>query len=322
MPGKTWKDLQKDSAHSIAERPSLRANNEQNSDNNNATNTIFEKAKQESPQLSKLLEKRQALEDNLRNLSAGENNGLDSREAAKYQIPSFAQRQAQQRQWELEHEQQRINETQKRQQARATHSLSRPTNNTTNPFDSNSSRSSVNQWLARRDTQRQALRDASRDRLSPLNDAAKVGRQLGNSLSNSSSQLRDLDKQLAEQGMDEERDELRQLGGGGALGKMKSTVDKFSSMAEAPMGAVNKIDNFWKKRQQDISGPMDRVGAYSDTAKRRLSTRMGGSGDLFERMERNRQAALKARQEKRNEEARDEARRKRAQSNKAKKNTT
>ena len=54
---------------------------------------------------------------------------------------------------------------------------------------------------------------------------------------------------------------------------------------------------------------MDRMGTYSDTAKRRLSTRTGGSGDLFERMERNRQAALNARQEKRRQEARDEERR-------------
>jgi hypothetical protein len=47
-------------------------------------------------------------------------------------------------------------------------------------------------------------------------------------------------------------------------------------------------------------------------AKRRLSTDSGGSGDLFERMQRNRQRALTRRQERREQERQDEQRRERA----------
>ncbi len=80
-------------------------------------------------------------------------------------------------------------------------------------------------------------------------------------------------------------------------------------MAEAPMRTIDKIDSFWEKRQQQISGAMDRAGPYFERSNRRLSTETGGSGNLFERMERNRKLALQRSQEKRRDDDRDENRR-------------
>ena len=72
--------------------------------------------------------------------------------------------------------------------------------------------------------------------------------------------------------------------------------------------------------EQQISGAMDRAGPYFERSNRRLSTETGGSGNLFERMERNRELALQRRKEKRRDEDRDEARRQRARRNKGKEN--
>ncbi len=152
-----------------------------------------------------------------------------------------------------------------------------------------------------------------------MNEVARVGRQLQGSLSRASGQLRDLDRQLAEQGLNKEREELRGLGAD-RLSQAKSQLDKYTRMAEAPMRAVEKIDNFWENRQREISGAMDQIGAYFERSQRRLSTESGGSGDLFKRMQRNRMRALQRRQELRREEARDEARRERARRSKREEN--
>ena len=76
-----------------------------------------------------------------------------------------------------------------------------------------------------------------------------------------------------------------------------------------------KIDRFWEQRQREISGAMDETGPYVNRSRDRLSTDTGGSGDIFERMQRNRQRALQRREEQRRQEERDEARRQRARRN-------
>ncbi|EGW55138.1 hypothetical protein [Candidatus Endoriftia persephonae] len=306
MPGRTWRDLQ----HNPAPGPS----DQSIPVGDRASGTA--RAVQQSPRLAALLQQRKALESRLHTLTSGEGEPLDPRDAARFQVPSFAERRTQQRAWEAHREALQRRSAELRRAARSGSSRpgsAAPSTSTTRS-DATSHGSSVNQWLARRDTQRQTLREAARDRLSPLNNLANVGRQLGGSLSRTSAQLRNLDRQLAEHGLDQEREELRKLGAD-KLSKATAQLDKYTKMAEAPQRAVEKIDQFWQDRQRQISGAMDQTGPYAERTRRRLSTDNGGSGDLFERMQRNRMRALQRRQEQRREEERDQARRDRARHN-------
>ena len=312
MPGRTWRDLRGNSAPSSENSAFAAAS---------STDAIAE-ASQSSPRLSRLFEQRQMLENQLNTLTHGGEEQLNSRDAAKFQVPTFAARQAQQRAWEQQRDklhakasELRANSRRSGETGRINHSVSSGNGGVANSLLS--STGGVNQWFANRDAQRQSLRDSARDRLSPLNGVANVGRQLKRSLSSTSNQLRDLDQQLAKHGLSQERDELNRLGTS-KLATATSRVDKYAKMAEAPMRAVNKIDQFWEKRHRDISGALDRVGPYVDRSQRRLSTETGGSGNLFERMERNRLGALQKRREQRRQEKRDEARNERALRNRNK----
>jgi len=309
MPGNTWKDLRRDTAPVFIGDPASRPRRIGKVERESA----IERARKTSPRLANLLDERKALEARLRNLSTGAGAALDARDAARFRVPTFAERRAQQREWESKHERLRRRGAALRNLAR-NRTIAQPGTSALQQI--RSAEISISQWLARRDRQRQNLRQSARDRLSPLKDVAQVGRQLSDSLSSASGQLRDLDRQLAEQGLSQEREELRNLGAG-RLTKVQSKVDRYTKMAEAPMRAVDKIDDFWNKRQQQISGAMDKAGPYFERANRRLSTETGGSGNLFERMQRNRELALQLRLEKRRDEARDEARRQRARRKKA-----
>jgi hypothetical protein len=270
-------------------------------------------ATQTSPRLAGLLEQRAALESRLRGLVSGTGGAPNAREAARFQVPTFAERQAQQREWESRRDALNTRAAELRQQTRqSTPAVGRGASQTGSQRQS--AEGGVSQWLRQRDEQRRSLRDAARDRLSPLNDVARTGRRLSDSLSRTTSQLRDLDRQMGEQGATQDRDALRDLGSG-SLSRVSSQVDRATRIAEAPMRAVRKIDRFWEQRQREISGAMDETGPYVNRSRDRLSTDTGGSGDIFERMQRNRQRALQRREEQRRQDERDEARRQRARRN-------
>lgn len=305
MPGNTWKDLidkqRSNTAGFTAERFSAQAQGLNSSETKNA----IERATQASPRLADLLAQRKALENQLRSFSGGSSDQQNSRDAARFHVLSLAERRAQQREWEEKHEQRRARSAKLRQRARNSRS---PSLRSADADKLRSTQSSVTQWLASRDSQRQSLMQLARDRLSPLNDVAQTGRQ-----------LRDLDQPLAEQGLSQEREQIRSLLGERNI-KLLSKVDRYAKKAESTAAKIDKIDRSWEKRQQQISGAMDQIGSYFERANRRLSTQTGGSGDLFERMERNRQQALNRRLQKRHDEEKDEARRKRAIRNKRKGN--
>lgn len=312
MAGRTWKDLKSGTAVPSDKKVASK---------DTSTDAVTLAAAQ-SPRLSQLLEQRKELEARLHGLASG-GGPSDPREAAKFHVPTFAERQAEQREWEKRYETMKSRAAQRRGQAPVTKTpegdgsagqssqeekalpLRQAASSATEP---------VNQWLNRRDKQRRSLLDSARDRLSPLNDVANVGRKLHGKLSGASNQLRDLDRQLAENGLTNEREELKALGTD-KLAKGTALVDKYTKMAEAPKRAVDKIDQFWKTRQNEVGGAMDRAGPYVNSSRQRLSTEKGGSGDLFERMERNRMQALQRRKEQRREEERDEERRQRAKRN-------
>ena len=299
MPGNSWRDLKRNSSSDLAPLAQQNARSKDVSANTSV-----------SPKLAGLQEKRKQLEQQMFNLGSGAGESLSPRDAARFQVPSFAERQAQQREWENKRE---------RLQTRAAELRNQAGNNTPSERlqSPSASANSVNQWLAQRDSDRSELRNASRDRLSPLNGTSRIGRQLKNSLSQTSRQLQQLDQQLAEHGLDKERKELRSLGAN-KISQASSQLNKYTEMADNPLRAISRLDSSWKSHQQRISGAMDQVSSYVDRSQARLSTETGGSGNIFERMDRNRNRALEQRKIKQREEARDEARRNRAKRNKHK----
>lgn len=250
MPGRTWRDLTNTTTPAAGADSSAPT----------GAGSVVARAAQGSPRLAGLLEQRELLENRLRALTSGSGTAVDAREDARFRVPSFAERQQQQREWESRRSGLQARALDLRRQARR--SAAPPADDSIRPSPRNRPDTgigdNVNQWLARRDSQRRSLRDADR------------------------------------------------------LAKVSSQVDKYTKMAEAPMRAVRKIDRSWEDRQRQISGAMDRTGPYVDRSQRRLSTDTGGSGDIFERMQRNRQRALERRAEQRRQEEQDEARRQRA----------
>lgn len=303
MPGQTWRDLVDGTAPSVGGSSGQPAG--------------LIPTGRASPRLTGLLEQREALEARLRGLVSGPDGAQDAREAARFQVPTFAERQAQQREWEAHRSALNARAAELRRQGGPADSNPRETT-LRSPRDQ-AGQDNVNQWLSRRDSRRRSLREAARDRLSPLNDAARVGRQLDRSLSRATGSLRNLDRVMGEHDMGREGS-LGNSPGRDSLERVSSQIGNYSRMAEAPMRAVRNIDRFWDERQRQISGAMDRNGSYFNRSRERLSTETGGSGDVFERMRQNRQHALQRREEQRRQEERDEARRERAIRNRREEN--
>ncbi|MFO1368498.1 MAG: hypothetical protein U1F46_05830 [Marinagarivorans sp.] len=256
--------------------------------------------------LNVLLHQRQQLEQRMQNLVGG--GGGDLREAARFQVPSFAQRLAEQRQWEAE-----------RARSRNRPEVSAPGARQPNEPQADALRSGlrdfsqpVGEWLNARDTDRRRLRDQARDRLSPLEQLAEPVRGARRQLQDANRQLRDLDQRLASEGLNEDRAALRELGA-----DRLDTAERYLSRADdalsAPRQIVDRLDTAWQNRSNQISGAMDRFGSYVERSRQRLASETGGSGDLFARMQQNRERALLARKEQQWQERRDQARRERAQ---------
>ncbi|HMY38787.1 MAG TPA: hypothetical protein PK011_05640, partial [Marinagarivorans sp.] len=169
----------------------------------------------------------------------------------------------------------------------------------------------VNDWLAGRDEDRRRLRDQARDRLSPLETLAEPVRGARRQVQDANRQLRDLDQRLASEGLNEDRAALRELGA-----DRLDAAERYLSRADEALGAprqvVDRLDDAWQNRSNQISGAMDRVGSYVDRSRQRLSSETGGSGDLFTRMQQNRERAVQLRREQQLQERRDQARRDRA----------
>jgi hypothetical protein len=322
MAGRTWRDLQKKQPQQprAASTPNLARPDNQ---------AVLNQVRQQSSRLNQLMQQRQALQQKMDTLVSG-SEAMDPRDAARFQVPTFAQRQAQQREWEaqrdaIQQRTQQIHQQNRSNNAQTSPPAQRPPQQPSEVSQwlmqrdqqrqENGPAGSVNQWLTRRDQDRQRLREAANERLAPLNQAADSVRSAARPLRDFNDRLEQLDSTLAREGLDAERDELRQLSNRMGADKLKQAnqqVERFAGMLEKPKRAVEKIDQEWQRRQNQINGAMDKFGPYVEMAKRRLSTDKGGSGDLFERMQRNRQRALTRRQERREQERQDEQRRERA----------
>jgi hypothetical protein len=290
MPGNSWQDLHRRpvvlTGQSAAPRPTA-------------------PAASVSPQLKALLEQKQQLEANLRNLMSGRGSLVDKRESARFSVPSFAERRAQHQQWEQQRDQ-RLRHLQQHNPSLLSSSASSRGRNGQRRFQQ-----PVEAWLDQRDKDRQALRGQARDRLQRFDRTVQPLRNALEQIRSTTGQFRDLDQKLAAEGLEDERKELNRLGMD-KINKVDKSLQKATQILDAPSRAVNKIDDFWLKKDNAVRGQMDKSGAYVDNSRRRLGLDSGGSGDLFERMQQNRERALQQRREQYRQEQQDQARRDRA----------
>lgn len=282
--------------------------------------------------LGALMQEREALERRLRGLSGMP--GQDDRDpaiAARFPVASFAERRQQEQDW-AEH---RAALQQQRDQVRG----QVPAAASPGRFDSglgptalegriaaglpglSGPRSGIGARVAnaRRGFADRSARARSglgklRDGLAPVERVARPLRDIGRSVENARGQLRDLDRKLADEDISEaERAEIRKELKGDTLDKVGGKLAKANAVLDAPRNTVNKVESGWLRRERQITSPMDRVSSYASRRDQRLSPETGGSGDLFERMQRNRMRALEQRREQQQQEQRDQRRRERAQ---------
>lgn len=278
---------------------------------------------------------RRALEDRLRNLTGlpGQQGSGDAHRDARFQVPSFAERQAQIRAWETQR-QARAGQAARDAQGRwgsgigsapaGEHGPGLPDPALPGPA-SGLGATALGAGFADRTA---GLRDGVTDRSrrtretllrGPRAAAAQVDaigrplRDIGGQVSDQSRQLDEMDRKLAAEGVSEaERDEIRRAVKGDEIQKVSGIIDRANTALAAPKKAVDRVDRAWAARERQIAGPMDQVSNYASTRDRRLSTDTGGSGDLFDRMQANRLSALRRRQTAQMQDRRDERRRERA----------
>jgi len=144
----------------------------------------------------------------------------------------------------------------------------------------------------------------------------RVGEEAERQGRNLSDQIGDMDHQMAERGVSQvDRDEMRKMMKGDKIDAVNRKMSKANSALNAPKRAAKSLDRLWGQQKQKVISPLDKMGSYADARDRRLSSEFGGSGDLFERMQRNRERALERRREKARQDRRDAARRNSASRN-------
>jgi hypothetical protein len=277
--------------------------------------------------LNTLMEERRALEDRLRNLTGlpGQQGTQDPHRDARFQVPSFGERQAEIRRWEARRQARMTRRQQDvwRGSERWAHALQSareeppalpaPASGLGATGLSDRMRALRGGLTDRSRAARESLLARPREVAGRIDEAGRPLRQLGEQLKDRDRQLEEMDRKLAAEGISEaERQEIREAVSSDAVDKVSAVLGRANRAIDAPKKAVARIEQFWERREQQISGPMDRFSGYAADRERRLSTETGGSGDLFQRMQANRMSALRRRQESRMQERREERRRERA----------
>jgi hypothetical protein len=285
--------------------------------------------------LNALLAERRALEDRLRNLTGlpGQQGSGDPHRDARFHVPSFAERQAQVRQWEAQR-QARAGQAARDAQGRWGSAVGRtPSGGETAdpaapPLPGPASglvatglgsgfadrTAHLRDGIAARSRRARAgLLDRPRATAGQLDAVGRPLREIGGQVSDQSRQLDEMDRKLAAEGVSAaERAEIRRAVKADEIDKVSGVLDRANAALGAPKKAVDRVDRAWQARERQITGPMDQVSGYAATRDRRLSTETGGSGDLFARMQANRLSALRRRQAAQQQDRRDERRRERA----------
>lgn len=322
MIRRSWRDLQSDDDANGDSTESSSSNNARDQ----ATERVgdLQQAASMVPggRLEELLRERQQLEQHIANIS-GNNRETDARDDARFSVLSFAERQQQERDWLRRHEANnaRRDNEQRTGLMSGLSSLTSGLGSNQGLPDRSGLRSGFQGALDGRDATRERFRGASRSNnegLNALGGLRQAGRNIANQANSMSNQMRGLDRQLTENDVSQEdRDEIRRLIKADKIDKVSSGMSKANKSLDAPKNLVGGIERGWQEKEKLLTGALDKIGPYAELRDRRLSSDTGGSGDLFERMKRNRQRALERRREKQIEEKRDQQRRDRAKQRKA-----
>lgn len=342
MPRRSWRDLERTPgpASSRPSSPTVPVGRSSPRDLHQAAKLSPDSG------LRNLIDERDALEQRLRALSGVPSAGSqDPSIAARFPVASFAERRAEEQVWAERRQEMQDQRDLLRRQSRdpeAVEDFQRTRRREqgglpTSPLEgriagglsdlqggiSQHSPRSMIGVAGRVGQQRQRITSRSsaarsnigrvREQLEPLEQVGRPLREFGRSVENAQGQLRNLDHKLEQEGVGEaERAEVRKALKGDQIDKVGGKIAKANEALDAPKKIVNKVENEWVRREEQLTGPMDRFSSYADQRERRLSPETGGSGDLFERMLRNRQQALQRRREQQEQDERDRKRRERA----------
>ena len=296
MPGPSWRDLERRGAIAPGRpgRPAAQAPVPGNDSAGSPAPGI------DLPEpLQDLLEERRALEARMASLTGAETP--DPRTAALYQVQPLAQRRAEHDAWQRRRDAatqravQRQNDTPEPRRA-APPVETRP-RQPVRPDETPPLRATPGEQLRR--PQRGAPLDT--DRFSAARDQ----------LSDMRRQLRSADRQMAEAGMDREREDLsratRDMGldhvmeGNERLGR---DLDRVSALTDAPRRAERVIEDDWLARRERIGGPdFDTYQrGFRDRMGRLFNVATGSVAQLQERSDRLRSAARERRAAERRQE--------------------
>jgi len=265
-------------------------------------------------QLNQLLTRRNELESKLRGLT-GESQ-QDPAISQRFPVASFAERRQQEQEWAVQRAAARQRQSDPAPMGTARGSLpASPLEGRMDaglPGRSGLSEGPDNRFVTASRQARSGLRRIG-EALTPPQSVSQPVRDARQSVDGARDQLRDLDQQLASEGVSEaDRAELRNTLQSDRLDKTSAVLNRAQSALDAPQRAVERIESRWQAREQRLTGAMDRFSSYADRREQRLSLDSGGSGDLFARMQANRQRALERRREQQQAEQRDQQRRERA----------
>jgi hypothetical protein len=316
MTRRTWRDLEQDSGPDTWQSSGPGPDSIAAIRNRNPADLTAASELAPESGLNQLLAQRNALEAKLRGLTGqGEQDEAISQ---RFPVASFAERRQQEQAWAA----QRAAERHRLQQTPpGTPRGGLPTSPLEGRMDagqagrSGLSQGADNRFVTANRRARSGLRQIG-ESLTPPQSVSQPVRDVRQSVDGARDQLRDLDQQLASEDVSErDRAEIRDMMQGDRLDKTSAVLNRAQSALDAPKRAVEKIESGWLAREQQLTGPMDRASRYANRREQRLSLDRGGSGDLFERMQANRQRALERRREQQQAEQRDQRRRERALAN-------
>ena len=96
------------------------------------------------------------------------------------------------------------------------------------------------------------------------------------------------------------------------LSHQKEALDKTAELTKKPQSMIERANDQWERRRDQIAGVLPVDPGYSERVKRLLGVEVGSMESFEERMNRARDRALRRRDMRRREEQREEARRERA----------
>lgn len=265
--------------------------------------------------LPKLLAERRALEQQMKKLIGGDEGTpqVDPR----FPVKSFAERQDEIREWEAKRKQSQAVHPQVKEHARFSDLAQ-------SPVETGLSASGLTQSLRNRApasalhnlndvTRLSGVQDRLRNDHKIVKAAKNVVSDLRGQVDKYDSDMKDVDRQLAENGVSKaDRDDVQSVMKSQVSDKARSALGQADKFLNAPRRVADKIESGWSRRKRKIDGATDEVGRYARERARRLSVGLGGSGDLDKLSAENRLKAMKRRRDARREEKKDQDRRDRA----------